>query len=602
LSFFHPEITSEIGVLFLYTRKNTLDKGPGKGGQKHVSKYIFVTGGVASSVGKGITVASLGRLLKNRGISVSIMKLDPYINVDPGTMSPYQHGEVFVTDDGAETDLDLGHYERFTDEPSYQANNVTTGQVYAAVIGKERRGEYLGGTIQVVPHITNEIKARMHAVARRSDADVVIVEVGGTVGDIEGEPFLEAIRQMRKDVGRSHVLYLHVTLLPYIGATRELKTKPTQHSVKELLRVGIQPDVILCRSDYTVSEELREKIALSCNVEARAVIPLLTAETIYEVPLILEEASLGEYMVQELSLSHCEPQMQEWSELVQKIKSPRPEITIGLVGKYVELHDAYLSVAEALRHAGWYHNVDIHIKWINSEALESMGDGYTEVLEELDGIVVPGGFGHRGIEGKIKAANFARRMRTPYLGLCLGMQVAVIEFARNVLNLPTANSTEFDPQTASPVIDLMNTQRHVADKGGTMRLGNWVCCLTPGTKAYKAYGEAIVFERHRHRYEFNNEFRKRLEAHGIIISGRSADNSLVEIIELADHPWFVGSQFHPEFKSRPNRPHPLFRDFIGAGVQLAKERQLAAVADREASMDAAFARTAAPQADGRIEM
>ena len=567
-----------------------------------MSKYIFVTGGVASSVGKGITVASLGRLLKNRGISVSIMKLDPYINVDPGTMSPYQHGEVFVTDDGAETDLDLGHYERFTDEPSYQANNVTTGQVYAAVIGKERRGEYLGGTIQVVPHITNEIKARMHAVARRSDADVVIVEVGGTVGDIEGEPFLEAIRQMRKDVGRSHVLYLHVTLLPYIGATRELKTKPTQHSVKELLRVGIQPDVILCRSDYTVSEELREKIALSCNVEARAVIPLLTAETIYEVPLILEEAGLGEYMVQELSLSHCEPQMQEWSELVQKIKSPRPEITIGLVGKYVELHDAYLSVAEALRHAGWYHNVDIHIKWINSEALESMGDGYTEVLEELDGIVVPGGFGHRGIEGKIKTANFARRMRTPYLGLCLGMQVAVIEFARNVLNLPTANSTEFDPQTASPVIDLMNTQRNVADKGGTMRLGNWVCCLTPGTKAYKAYGEAIVFERYRHRYEFNNEFRKRLEAHGIIISGRSADNSLVEIIELADHPWFVGSQFHPEFKSRPNRPHPLFRDFIGAGVQLAKERQLAAVADREASMDAAFARTAAPQADGRIEM
>jgi len=567
-----------------------------------VSKYIFVTGGVASSVGKGITVASLGRLLKNRGISVSIMKLDPYINVDPGTMSPYQHGEVFVTDDGAETDLDLGHYERFTDEPSYQANNVTTGQVYAAVIGKERRGEYLGGTIQVVPHITNEIKARMHAVARRSDADVVIVEVGGTVGDIEGEPFLEAIRQMRKDVGRSHVLYLHVTLLPYIGATRELKTKPTQHSVKELLRVGIQPDVILCRSDYTVSEELREKIALSCNVEAQAVIPLLTAETIYEVPLILEEAGLGEYMVQELSLSHCEPQMREWSELVEKIKRPRPEITIGLVGKYVELHDAYLSVAEALRHAGWYHNVDIHIKWINSEALESMGDGYTEVLEELDGIVVPGGFGHRGIEGKIKTANFARRMRTPYLGLCLGMQVAVIEFARNVLNLPTANSTEFDPQTASPVIDLMNTQRNVADKGGTMRLGNWVCCLTPGTKAYKAYGEAIVFERHRHRYEFNNEFRKRLEAHGIIISGRSADNSLVEIIELADHPWFVGSQFHPEFKSRPNRPHPLFRDFIGAGVQLAKERQLAAVADREASMDAAFARTAAPQADGRIEM
>lgn len=567
-----------------------------------MSKYIFVTGGVASSVGKGITVASLGRLLKNRGIAVSIMKLDPYINVDPGTMSPYQHGEVFVTDDGAETDLDLGHYERFTDEPSYQANNVTTGQVYALVIGKERRGEYLGGTIQVVPHITNEIKERMHTVARRSDADVVIVEVGGTVGDIEGEPFLEAIRQMRKDVGRSHVLYLHVTLLPYIGATRELKTKPTQHSVKELLRVGIQPDVILCRSDYPVSEELREKIALSCNVEARAVIPLITAETIYEVPLILEEAGLGEYMVQELSLPHHEPQMQEWSQLVQKIKSPRPEITIGLVGKYVELHDAYLSVAEAVRHAGWYHNVDIRIKWINSEALESMGDGCTEVLEELDGIIVPGGFGHRGIEGKIKAANFARRTHTPYLGLCLGMQVAVIEFARNVLKLSDANSSEFDPQCANPVIDLMNTQRNVADKGGTMRLGNWVCCLTSGSKAYKAYGEAIVFERHRHRYEFNNEFRKRMEAHGIIISGRSADNSLVEIIELADHPWFVASQFHPEFKSRPNRPHPLFRDLIGAAVQLAKERQLAAVTGREASMGAAFARPGGLQADDRIEM
>ncbi len=537
-----------------------------------MSKYIFVTGGVASSVGKGISVASLGRLLKNCGISVSIMKLDPYINVDPGTMSPYQHGEVFVTDDGAETDLDLGHYERFTDEPSYQANNVTTGQVYASVIGKERRGEYLGGTIQVIPHITNEIKERMQAVARRSDADVVIVEVGGTVGDIEGEPFLEAIRQMRKDVGRSNVLYLHVTLLPYIGATKELKTKPTQHSVKELLRVGIQPDVILCRSDYAMSDELREKIALFCNIEARAVIPMLTAETIYEVPLILEEAGLGEYMVQELGLPRRDPQMQEWRELVEKIKRPRPELSIGLVGKYVELHDAYLSVAEALRHAGWYHDVDVRIKWINSEALDSMGECYTEVLEDLDGIVVPGGFGHRGIEGKIKAANFARRMNKPYLGLCLGMQVAVIEFARNVLGLSGANSTEFDPQSPYPVIDLMNTQRQVADKGGTMRLGNWVCCLTPGTKAHQAYGEAIVFERHRHRYEFNNEFRKRMETHGVVVSGRSADNSLVEIIELANHPWFVATQFHPEFKSRPNRPHPLFRDFIGASVQLARER------------------------------
>ncbi|GHO66369.1 CTP synthase [Ktedonobacter sp. SOSP1-52] len=538
-----------------------------------MSKFIFVTGGVASSVGKGISVASLGRLLKNRGVSVSLMKLDPYINVDPGTMSPYQHGEVFVTDDGAETDLDLGHYERFTDEPVYQANNITTGQVYASVIAKERRGEYLGGTIQVIPHITNEIKARMHAVARHSDADVVIVEVGGTVGDIEGEPFLEAIRQMRKDVGRRDVLYLHVTLLPYLGASKELKTKPTQHSVKELLRVGIQPDVILCRSDHEVSDELREKIALFCNIEARAVIPLLTADTIYEVPLVLEEAGLGEYLVQELGLPQQAPapKWDEWKQLVAKIKSPRPEVTIGLVGKYVELHDAYMSVAESLHHAGWFHDVDVRIKWINSEALEKMNEA--EVLEGLSGIVVPGGFGHRGIEGKIKAASFARRNNIPYLGLCLGMQVAVVEFARNVLGLKEANSSEFDPQTPNPVIDLMLTQRQVADKGGTMRLGNWVCCLTRDTKAYAAYNEPIVFERHRHRYEFNSEYRKRMEAHGLVVSGRSADNSLVEIIEVKDHPWFVASQFHPEFKSRPTRPHPLFRDFVGASVTIAQQQQ-----------------------------
>ncbi|HTI13188.1 MAG TPA: CTP synthase [Dictyobacter sp.] len=532
-----------------------------------MSKFIFVTGGVASSVGKGISVASLGRLLKNRGVSVSLMKLDPYINVDPGTMSPYQHGEVFVTDDGAETDLDLGHYERFTDEPAYQANNVTTGQVYASVIGKERRGEYLGGTIQVIPHITNEIKDRMHAVARRSDADVVIVEVGGTVGDIEGEPFLEAIRQMRTDVGRRDVLYIHVTLLPYLNVTKELKTKPTQHSVKELLRVGIQPDVILCRSELPVSDELREKISLFCNVEAKAVIPMTNAETIYEVPLTLEKSGLGEYIVEELALQKQEPQMQEWKQLVDKIKHSRPELTIGLVGKYVDLHDAYLSVAESLHHAGWYHNVDIRIKWINSEALEQMGESYTEVLEDVAGIVIPGGFGPRGVEGKIKAANFARRNNIPYLGLCLGMQVAVIEFARNVLGLENANSSEFDPQSPYPVIDLMHTQRTVSDKGGTMRLGNWVCCLMPDTKAYQAYNEPIVFERHRHRYEFNNEFRKRMESHGLVVSGRSADNSLVEVIELKDHPWYVASQFHPEFKSRPTRPHPLFRDFIGASVK-----------------------------------
>ncbi|HET8844307.1 MAG TPA: CTP synthase, partial [Ktedonobacteraceae bacterium] len=528
------------------------------------------------------------------------MKLDPYINVDPGTMSPYQHGEVFVTDDGAETDLDLGHYERFTDDPSAQANNVTTGQVYASVIGKERRGEYLGGTIQVIPHITNEIKERIHTVARLSDADVVIVEVGGTVGDIEGEPFLEAIRQMRKDVGRRDVLYLHVTLLPYLMATKELKTKPTQHSVKELLRVGIQPDVILCRSDLPIPDELREKIALFCNIEERAVVALPTADTIYEVPLILEEAGLGKFLVQELGLPDREPHMQEWQSLVEKIKRPRPELVVGLVGKYVELHDAYMSVAESLRHAGWFHDVDVHIKWINSEALEGMGDKYTEALEDVAGIVIPGGFGHRGIEGKIKAANFARRMNKPYLGLCLGLQVAVIEFARNVLGLEKANSTEFDPQTPAPVIDLMNTQRNVADKGGTMRLGNWVCCLTPGTKAYQAYSEPIIFERHRHRYEFNNEYRKRMENHGMVLSGRSADNNLIEVIELANHPWFVASQFHPEFKSRPTRPHPLFRDFIGACSKLAREGQAQTyeIIKMEEALGAPF-RGAAP--DARIE-
>ncbi len=529
-------------------------------------KFLFVTGGVASSVGKGISVASIGRLLKSRGLRVAIMKLDPYINVDPGTMSPYQHGEVFVTEDGAETDLDLGHYERFTDEPASQDSNVTTGQVYAAVIGKERRGEFLGVTIQVIPHITNEIKERIHHVAHRSGADVVIVEVGGTVGDIEGEPFLEAIRQMRRDVGRDEVFYIHVTLLPYLGATKELKTKPTQHSVKELLRVGIQPDVILCRSDVPVSDEICEKIALFCNIDERAVIPMTTADTIYEVPLLMEERGLGDYLIETLRLqARChEPDLAEWRALVQRIKAEKPVIDVGLVGKYVELHDAYLSVAESLRHAGWAHGVDVRIKWINSEELETRGANYTEMLRDVDGIVVPGGFGSRGIEGKIQAANYARHHHVPYLGLCLGLQVAVIGFAREVLGVSDVNSTEFNPNTANPVIDLMPNQRQVSDKGGTMRLGNWVCCLTTGSKAQQAYGEPIVFERHRHRYEFNNMYRRRLEDAGMLVSGRSADNSLVEIIEMADHPWFVGTQFHPEFKSRPTRPHPLFSAFVNA--------------------------------------
>ena len=535
-----------------------------------MSKFLFVTGGVASSVGKGIAVASIGRLLKSRGLSVAIMKLDPYINVDPGTMSPYQHGEVFVTDDGAETDLDLGHYERFTDEAASQASNVTTGQVYANVIAKERRGEYLGGTIQVIPHITNEIKARIKEQAATTGADVVICEVGGTVGDIEGEPFLEAIRQMRSDVGRDDVFYIHVTLLPYIGATKELKTKPTQHSVKELLRAGIQPDVILCRSDYPVSDEIREKIALFCNIPQRAVIPLVTASSIYEVPLMLESAGLGEYLVETLHLESEHPaELEEWRRLVSSIEARKPTVRIALVGKYVALHDAYLSVVEALHHAGWANGVDVEIEWINAETLETAWTELEPLLRSADGILVPGGFGPRGIEGKITAARMAREEQIPYLGLCLGMQVAVIEFARDVLGLKDADSSEFDANTHNPVIDLMPNQRNIADKGGTMRLGQWVCCLAPGSKVEQAYGQAIIFERHRHRYEFNNAYRKRMEKEGMVLCGRSADGRLIEIIELKDHPWFVGTQFHPEFKSRPTRPHPLFREFIAAAVHRA---------------------------------
>ncbi|HEX6797449.1 MAG TPA: CTP synthase [Ktedonobacterales bacterium] len=547
-----------------------------------MTKFLFVTGGVASSVGKGIAVASLGRLLKSRGLAVAIMKLDPYINVDPGTMSPYQHGEVFVTDDGAETDLDLGHYERFTDEAATQASNVTTGQVYAAVIGKERRGEYLGGTIQVIPHITNEIKSRIQSLARSSGADVVICEVGGTVGDIEGEPFLEAIRQMRKEVGRDDVLYLHVTLLPYIGATKELKTKPTQHSVKELLRAGIQPDVILCRSDYPVSDEIREKIALFCNIPQRAVIPLVTASSIYEVPLMLEDAGLGDYVVEALRLEAGRADLAEWRELVGRIQAEKPRVRIALVGKYVALHDAYLSVVEALRSAAWANGVDVEIEWVNSETLETDWDSYEPLLTSADGIIVPGGFGHRGIEGKVKAAELARTRGIPYLGLCLGLQVATIEFARNVLKLPRANSSEFDADSPDKVIDLMTSQRNVADKGGTMRLGQWVCCLTPSTKTEAAYGNPIIFERHRHRYEFNNAYRKPMEKAGMILAGKTADGNLVEIIELRDHPWFVATQFHPEFKSRPTRPHPLFRGFVAAAA--ARMQQHTAATEGEAQV------------------
>mgnify|MGYP005838061959 CR=1 FL=1 len=534
-----------------------------------MAKYIFVTGGVASSVGKGISVASIGQLLKSRGLRVSIQKLDPYLNVDPGTMSPYQHGEVFVTDDGAETDLDLGHYERFTDENLTRLSNVTTGQIYSAVIQKERRGDYLGGTIQVIPHITNEIKARIAAVAKQSNADVVIVEVGGTVGDIESLPFLEAIRQMRKDVGRDNVLYIHVTLLPHIGATDELKTKPTQHSVMALRGVGINADVILCRADYTISEDIRDKIAFFSDVDAQAVIPVQTVESIYEVPLVLEEAGLGEYLVERLGLLTYQPDLREWQKLVNLVRKPKRVLPIALVGKYVELHDAYISVVEALRHAGLHQELDIDVRWVAAEQIER--EGPKHLLADVYGIVVPGGFGDRGIQGKIITSDYARVHHIPYLGLCLGMQCATIAFARWVLRSHEPNSTEFDPHTAHPVIDLMPDQRDISEKGGTMRLGVYPCVLVPGTRAAAAYGRETVMERHRHRFEFNNKYRHILEEAGLVISGLSPDGRLVEIVELRDHPWFVASQFHPEFLSRPNRPHPLFQHFVAAAAQTLRE-------------------------------
>jgi len=541
-----------------------------------MAKYIFCTGGVVSSVGKGVTAGSIGRILKSRGISVSIQKLDPYINVDPGTMSPYQHGEVYVLEDGAETDLDLGHYERLIDENLTRASNVTTGQVYAEVIAKERRGDYLGGTIQVIPHITNEIKHRIGLVAKESGAEVVIVEVGGTVGDIEGLPFLEAIRQMRKDVGRENTLYIHLTLLPYISSTGELKTKPTQHSVRELRSIGIQPDVIVCRSDYPLSKEVKEKIALFCDVELRAVIPLITMGSIYEVPLVLEETGLGDFIVERLGLPTREPDLDEWRALVEEIKRPKEKVHIGMVGKYIELQDAYISVREALYHAGVHNGCDVEIHWINAEDLER-GRGL-EMLGQVDGIVVPGGFGYRGIEGKIVAARYAREHTVPYLGLCLGMQVMVIELARHVLGSDEPNSTEFDIATKHPVIDLMPEQRDISEMGGTMRLGAYPCRLVPGTKAAAAYGKEMVSERHRHRFEFNNDYRDLLTEAGLVISGLSPDGRLVEIVELADHPWMVGSQFHPEFKSRPNRPHPLFCAFLAAAKALSRSKQEACAA------------------------
>lgn len=539
-----------------------------------MTKFIFVTGGVVSSLGKGIIASSLGRLLKNRGLKVTIQKFDPYINVDPGTMSPYQHGEVFVTDDGAETDLDLGHYERFIDINLSKNSNVTTGKIYSSVINKERKGDYLGGTVQVIPHITNEIKDRVFRAARETHPDVVITEIGGTVGDIESLPFLEAIRQIKSDVGRDHVMYIHCTLIPMLQASGELKTKPTQHSVKELRSIGIQPNIIVCRTEYPLSEQMKQKLALFCDIDREAVIEGLDAETLYEIPLMLQEQGLDEIVVRNLNLGGHEPDMSEWIQLVQRVKQLSQTTRIAIVGKYVALHDAYMSVVEALRHAGFTHDTDIEIKWINSEELNE--ENVDEKLADVHGILVPGGFGDRGIEGKIIATRYAREKQIPFFGICLGMQMACVEGARHLLNYGGAHSSEIDPETPYPLIDLLPEQKDVEDLGGTMRLGLYPCKLVADSLAAQAYQSDLVYERHRHRYEFNNEYREQLEEVGYRFSGLSPDGRLVEIIEWEPHPWFVATQFHPEFISRPNRPHPLFRDFVGAALQqqLTKVSQL----------------------------
>ncbi|HHZ16141.1 MAG TPA: CTP synthase [Peptococcaceae bacterium] len=534
-----------------------------------MAKYIFVTGGVVSSLGKGITASSLGCLLKSRGLKVAIQKFDPYINVDPGTMSPYQHGEVFVTDDGGETDLDLGHYERFVDINVSRLSNITTGKIYWSVINKERRGEYLGGTVQVIPHITNEIKECVFRVARETNPDVVITEIGGTVGDIESLPFLEAIRQIKSDVGRDNVLYIHVTLVPYLAAAGEVKTKPTQHSVKELRSIGIQPDAIVCRTERPLSKEMQEKVALFCDIDKDAVIQVVDAQTIYEVPLILKKQGLDDFVVERLGLQCGPAQLADWEKIVERIKNPQGTVKIALVGKYVELPDAYISVSEALSHAGIYHNVAVEVVMISSVKLENGVD--PEIfLKDVDGILLPAGFGDRGITGKIKAIQYAREKKIPFLGICLGMQLAVVEFARNVAKLE-AGSAEFQPDIPHPVISLLPEQKDVEELGGTMRLGSYPCVIKEGTKLHKAYERKEIAERHRHRYEFNNEYREVLAQHGLMISGESPDGKLVEVVELADHQWFVACQFHPEFKSRPNRAHPLFRDFIGAALKRKKK-------------------------------
>ncbi len=528
-------------------------------------KYVFVTGGVVSSIGKGITAASLGRLFRNRGYSVAPVKLDPYINVDAGTMNPYQHGEVFVTEDGAETDLDIGHYERFTDVFCSSASSVTTGLVYRTVIEKERRGDYLGATVQVIPHITNEIKERIRAVGEINGADIVIAEIGGTVGDIEGLPFLEAIRQFRKDVGVENVLYVHVTLIPQVGPWGEMKTKPTQHSVIKLREIGIAPDLLICRTSLPLSPDLKEKISLFCDVENEAVVESLDAETIYEVPLLFEEAGVGDFISKRLGLPPTEPSLEEWNDIVYAIKAPRTSCHIGVVGKYTENGDAYRSIAEALTHGGVAHRARVEIVWVESTDLEN---GSVEArLKDLDGLIVAPGFGTRGVEGKISAIRYARETGLPFLGICLGMQMAVVEFARNVCGLKGAHSEEMDPETPHPVIHLLPEQKDVNQKGGTMRLGAYPCTLLRDTLASKLFGTTRIFERHRHRYEVNNDYREILEAHGMLCSGVSPDYRLVEMVEIRDHPFFIGTQAHPEFKSRPNRPHPLFAGLVGAALK-----------------------------------
>lgn len=533
-----------------------------------MTKYIFVTGGVVSSLGKGITAASLGRLLKNRGLNVTIQKFDPYINVDPGTMSPYQHGEVFVTDDGAETDLDLGHYERFCDINVTRFNNITTGKIYSTVLKKERRGDYNGGTVQVIPHITNEIKDQVFRAGEETKADIVITEIGGTVGDIESLPFLEAIRQIKSDVGRENVLYIHCTLVPYIKAAGELKTKPTQHSVKELRSLGIQPNIIVLRTEKAISQDMKDKIALFCDIDPKAVIECPDADTLYSIPLTLQAQQMDQIVLDHLKIQAPEANMDEWKALVDKVKNLSQTTKIALVGKYVELQDAYISVVEALKHAGYHHDSDIDIKWINSEDVTH--ENVARLLGDVDGILVPGGFGDRGVEGKIIAIQYARENKVPFFGICLGMQLASVEFARNVVGYQDAHSSEFVPDTKHPIIDLLPEQKDVEDLGGTLRLGLYPCKLVKGTKAYEAYEKEVVYERHRHRYEFNNHYRQELENAGFVFSGTSPDGRLVEIIELKDHPWFVAAQFHPEFTSRPNRPQPLFNKFIEASLKRKK--------------------------------